>query len=252
MRIFISFFIFVWALAAHASYNRDCMKLLQPPLSRPVQQFQQRMQNYVHGQSFFQGLDPNRMEPIDYEAIFDLLHGLPMFVVFGDGSTLELRLDDGSVIRLRDKLATLNVLQVIYRPLALEKIRHILRNSCFAMNYENCDSYTDYAGLMDNRVRPFSRRQEQLLKWATLYQLPHNATARHVRETSLDESEIKAQISTIRNRRLSTSMSLLKDGFNTVDAKNGFAFFVGSFINDAFDRLENMTHENVAIFKKKL
>ncbi|MGZ3723858.1 MAG: hypothetical protein ACXVA9_13035, partial [Bdellovibrionales bacterium] len=167
-----------------ATYNSDCMKLLMPPVPLPIQNYYHSMVEHIHSQKFAQDLRRSKMQMIDYEVIYDITHGLPLRAVFADGTRENFAINESSLVKLKEKLLTTNVLVALYAPPALEKIRYILKNACIATEYNGCEAYDEYIGLMDNGKRPFNRREEQALKWATIFQMPMNSTATMFRKES--------------------------------------------------------------------
>jgi hypothetical protein len=105
-------------------------------------------------------------------------------------------------------------------------------------------------GLMENHARAFSRSEEQALKWATIYQEPTHFTARRLRNEPGSKRQLRAQIAMQRKARLVTSATILRAVFTPVKAAEAFELFASNYINDAFDRLANMTEDNVVILTK--
>jgi hypothetical protein len=126
--------------SAFATYNANCMRLLRPPRPAAIENYFQYMKMSVYNEPFTSDLDPDHLEPIDYETIFDLTHNMPMIAVFSDGSRANLHLNRQSMVILHDKLKTLNVVNVLYLPEALNRIRFVLKQACIHMNFPSCDS----------------------------------------------------------------------------------------------------------------
>lgn len=236
---------------AHASYDPHCMKLLQGDPGDRIQRFYGRMIDAVHSRPIARKLKRERLQPIDYETFYDVISELNLSASFTDGTRITLTGGQHSLALLSRKLETENVIQVTYSPQALERVREVLRGACIAVNPERwCDSYDTYMGLSDNRARVFSRKEEQALKWATIYQTPNTFSTRVMKKQSTSPEDLRIRIERLRNMHLITSTSILRGVFNESNVQEISSRFATKYLNDAYDRMYNMTENNISYFPR--
>lgn len=246
--------IFLFALLlplVHASYDPHCMKLLEGKPGDRIQRFYERMVESVHSRPIARKLKREHLRPIDYETFYDVISELNLTAVFTDGTRITLTGGQHSLALLSRKLENENVTQVTYSLQALERVREVLRGACKAVNPERwCESYDTYMGLSDNRARIFSRKEEQALKWATIYQTPNTFATRVLKKQSTSPEDLRIRIERLRHTRLITSTSILRGVFNESNVQEISNCFAASYINDAYDRMYNMTENNISYFPR--
>jgi hypothetical protein len=179
----------------------------------------------------------------EIEVWVDLTHDLLMTVSFSDGTRRMLQNDRRSQDILIERLKYAKVTRAIYRPQSLVRLGNALKEACLELRLSaSCEIYDHYKGLMDSSPRPFSRPQEQVLKWAILGVEPGKALASAFRQYSAIERPLRLE--RLRRMRLAQAERLIESVFPSLEALVIFEIVVRPRAQAAFESFRRDTAKN--------
>ena len=233
--IFVPLFVAGLHPVAQANYDGDCLSALRGGVETPllVQSYKAKWLEFLHDQ-----LEIERpVSEVEFEALMDLIHDLPLVATFADGQRSILVLGDASLENLRTRLAHSAIVRVEHIPRASRKIAMILKAACQTLGRPDCELYDhDYPGLEAPARRPFSPREEQMIKWATLHQLPSDPDKATLARLAWQKITEDYQKQTFQNQ--TQAGDLIMATLSRAEAEKLLGKYIYPLIQAAFERLE--------------
>ena len=152
---------------ASANYNDDCMKALRAEMktNRGVQLHKQDWLSVFPDSGI-----PRKISDMEYEVLLDLLSGLALYVDLGSGKKgLRLPAQAAFSQELKTIMKRDTIVGARHTDSAARVVSGVLRKACDTLQLSYCEAYDNYPGLINSEPRPLTRRQEQMVKWATLH-----------------------------------------------------------------------------------
>lgn len=233
-----------YSAPALANYDVKCMELLVKRSNTPNDAFKKFREEWK--EPLLRPWNLSRpLSDVEFEAFMDAFHGLSFTATFRDGHTMGYDGKRESLILFAKRLQRSTLTQVQYNPSALEKLAHIYQDACVALGRDHCENYDTYSGWLAGEPRPFSDREEQALKWSTLFQVPARELAARYREMGSVETVTRFHARSLTARQ-TMAMYLLISTFGSSEGSRLFQSYVNNYLTAAFDRLYRLYRGEVS------
>jgi hypothetical protein len=174
---------------------------------------------------------------VEAEAAADILHGLVLFARFTNGKRGLFAWDYRSAAKLSDLLRVTKLDSVQYLPASIATLRKIFTSACEILKRKNCEVYATYTNLSDDSVRPFTKRQELALKWATVHMAPSTEQAAMARDTIRKSPAVQEYFELLERPRQETAQNILLATFSPVAAERLYTSLAQPYIAQSYKDL---------------
>lgn len=231
MKIFLLTFLSgtLLSASAFASYDKNCADYLS--LADAEGELGDFIPNW---QAALGGINGVELSPLEAEAWSDLIRGFSMILTFDNGKKGVFHSDKKGQESLAARLQKNELVEVQFLPDSLTKLGSALRTVCEALQLEGCAAYGKYNGLIDPTRRPFTSRQEQVLKWVYFGSSPQPYMLGTFKEFH-GERRVQA-IAGYRETRTKTALGLIQAVFSPHDAEVIVTKVLHPLLDAAYER----------------
>ncbi len=114
-----------------------------------------------------------------------------------------------------------------------QKVSDVLKKSCETLHLPNCHVYETYPGLVNSEPRPLTRRQEQMVKWATFHGAAKKSLIKSMKSFSSGERTIV--LTQALEGRLRSARDLINWAFDPPAAQILLSEFIEPYLTASFE-----------------